>query len=234
MIICVSPFIHNRADVCPADRSLFARALPMSGRTANITSVEAVAWMQAAMVRFEAEVRDALVAFGLESRKPVEWIEQDRGHYWPRQVRLAQDAVNEAKINLERCQLTIRGDERRSCTDERKLLEKAKRRFEFCEAHLAATRRWMPEIHKEVEAFLVHLAKFDRYLDTEFAQSKRALANMSAALADYLHTIAPPAVGKLDAAGSSDPSGSMAVEPTHIAASTLNEPPVPVAPEALP
>jgi hypothetical protein len=99
----------------------------MAASPANITSIEALRLLKAAVVQFDAEVQAALVALEMEARRPVEWVEHDRKQYWPRQVQKASDAVNEARLSLQRCELTISGEDNRSCYDERKALQKAKK-----------------------------------------------------------------------------------------------------------
>jgi hypothetical protein len=96
--------------------------------SANLTSIDAIATLRAALIEFRAGASDALVQLTLEARRAGPWIEQDRAQYWPRQVQRASDALSEARLALQRCELSIDGDDSRSCYDERKALEKAKRR----------------------------------------------------------------------------------------------------------
>src|ERR1051325_7746782 len=100
----------------------------MAARAANITSIEAIRLFATAMMAFEDGAEDAAVQLELEARRPVEWIDR-LSAYWPQQVRKASDSLSEARVALEVCELTISGDDRRSCYDERKALEKAKRRL---------------------------------------------------------------------------------------------------------
>ena len=172
-------------------------------RSANLTSIEAIANLKAALVEFSASASDALVQLGIEARRPEAWIEQDRAHYWPRQVQRASDAVSEARLALQRCELTIDGSER-SCYDERKALEKAKRRLNEAEAKVAAVRRWRVEIRKEIEAFEVQAAKLQQYLESDFSRGLAALDRMADALARYVQTGGPatgPAGTTVPAAG---------------------------------
>ena len=115
----------------------------------------------------------------LEARRPEEWIEHDRTRYWPRQVQQASDAVSEARLALQRCELTIDGDSGRSCYDERKALEKAKRRLNQADAKVQAVRRWRLQIRKEVEAFEVQAARLQQYLESDFARALAALDRMA-------------------------------------------------------
>lgn len=163
----------------------------MSQRSANITSTDAVQALKLALQQFEAGVRDGLIQLGLEARRPVEWIEHDRARYWPREVRKASDALSEARIALERCEVTISADDRRSCYDEKKALEKAKRRLRTAEEKVQAVKRWQSQIRKEVEEFEVQLARVTQYLDSDFPRAIAALERMSAALSQYVQSPGP-------------------------------------------
>jgi hypothetical protein len=158
----------------------------MPGSAANVTSVEALAVLRAALVRFTESAEAALVALALEARRPLEWIEDDRTRYWPQQARRAADAVNEARIALERREARISGEDPRYGYDERKALEKAKRRLHLCEEKIAATRRWRVQMQKEVEELQVHIAKLRHYLENDLVKALATLEQMSAALEKYV------------------------------------------------
>jgi hypothetical protein len=168
----------------------------MAHAGANITSIEILRTLKAALVEFAEDVNNGLISLELEARRPTEWIEHDRRRYWPREVQKASDQVSEARIALERCEVTISADERRSCYDERKALEKAKRRLHTAEEKVQAVRRWLPQIRKEVEEFEVQTARLKQYLESDFAKALVALERMAEALERYAEQSAPaPASG---------------------------------------
>jgi hypothetical protein len=160
--------------------------------TANVTSIDAIAGLRTALIEFRAGASDAVVQLMLEARRAVPWIEHDRAQYWPRQVQRATDALSEARLALQRCELTIDGDDSRSCYDERKALERANRRLHEAEAKVAAVRRWRVEIRKELEAFEVQAARVQQYLDSDFPRALAALERMAEALGQYVQTSGPP------------------------------------------
>jgi chromosome segregation ATPase len=136
----------------------------------------------------------------MEARRPVEWVEHDRKQYWPREVRKASDVVSEARLALQRCELTISGEDNRSCYDERKALQRAKKRLEACDEKVRSVRQWTPKIRKEVEEFEVQVAKLKQYLESDFGQAPAALSRMADALDRYVQqgsgggTAAPPSL----------------------------------------
>lgn len=165
----------------------------MAASSANVASIDAVRTVKGALRQFEADLTNALVTLELEARRPMEWLEHDRSQYWPRELRRASDWVAEARLAMQRCELTIDADHRKTCYDERKQLEKAKRRLELSEEKIQAVRRWRLEVRKEVEEFEVHVAKLKRYLETDFQRAIAALERMAAALDRYTQTGSPAA-----------------------------------------
>ena len=157
----------------------------MAARSANITSIEAIRAFATAMLAFEDGAEDAAVQLELEARRPIEWIDQ-LSAYWPKEVRKASDNLSEARISLEKCELTISGEDRKSCYDERKALEKAKRRLRTAEDKVQAVRRWKVQIRKEAEEFQVQIAKLRQFLESDLIRSIASLKRMSEALDKYV------------------------------------------------
>src|SRR5262249_46647786 len=144
-----------------------------------------------ALARFAADVESALITLELEARRPVDWVEEDRSRYWPQQARRASDAVAEARQALERCEVRISGEDARYCHDERKALEKARRRLQLAEEKTQATRRWRAEMHKASEEFQVHIAKWKSYLESDLVRAMAMLDRLSDALDRYAERSGP-------------------------------------------
>ena len=89
---------------------------------ANVESIQAIADFRAALVEFDRQTRDLLQTLELEVRRAIDWIEHDRTRYWPQQMRRATDAVQEARINLDAAQISVRPDDSRPCYEQKKLL----------------------------------------------------------------------------------------------------------------
>lgn len=179
----------------------------MPPRSATVHSIDSVRRLKVALDEFVDEVADTLTLLELESRRSLEWIEHDRSKYWPREFRKASDRVAEARIALERCELTSADDERRSCYDERKMLEKAKRRLRLCEEKIPIVQRWRLKLRKEIEEFKVQLARMANYLEADAPRAIAALERMAAALDQYVQTSGAPAPIEWHAADSA--SGGM-------------------------
>ncbi len=61
--------------------------------------------------------------------------------YWRQQLTESERWLNECREALMRCQATVRADEKRPCTDERKRVEKAQARRNLCDEKTASRAR---------------------------------------------------------------------------------------------
>jgi hypothetical protein len=163
----------------------------MAQRSANVTSTDAIRALKLALIQFGSDVQTALDSLEAEARRPVEWIEHDRSQYWPREVRKRSDALSEARLALQRCELTIDGTETKYCYDERKALERAKHRLHTAEEKVQAVRRWRNVLRKEFEEFQVQVEKLRHYATGDLAQAVVAAERMAEAVDRYLQQQAP-------------------------------------------
>ena len=189
--------------------------------SANITSIEALRRFRAALVEFASDVQDAITMLELESWRSQEWIENDRAFYWRKQVQKATEMLSEAKLALERCELTINAEDRRSCYDERKMVQKAKWRLELSETKVKAVGRWKIRLRKEVHDFKVQLAKIKQYLDSDFVKGLVALENMAQALDRYVEL--DPARGSTTRHGSQSSAPDPGPVPPTSSSANLKE-----------
>lgn len=166
----------------------------MAPQKAEIHSIEVLRTQKSNLQRYAAEVEAALIALEMEARRPVDWVMIDRSRYWPHEVRRAQDALCEARVALERCELMSSRDERRYCYDERKALEAAKRRLRRAEEKVKATRLWRVRIQKAADAFQTQLARLRDYMDSEMPRALAELERLAEALDRYVER-KPPAAG---------------------------------------
>lgn len=186
----------------------------MARQGAHLTSIEVVERLRAAIIEFQTDALNAVMQLQLEGRRPLAWIEGDRTLYWPQQLRRASDQVAEARKELERCEVTTSGDQTRYCYDERKALERAKRRLRLCEEKVHAVKRWRVQIRRESDEFHTQLAKLARYLEHDLTKGIAALSRMGSALDRYVRQSTPTAsdVPRSAAGASNDMQASTSEE----------------------
>ncbi len=171
----------------------------MSG-PAKVTSIDAVKHFLVAVKGFDHGARDALTQLILEARRAVDWMEVDRARYWPGQVRKASHELGEARVNLERCEMSITPGERKACYEEKKAFEKAKQRLRTAQEKVKVVQRWKRKVRQEAEEFEVQMSRMNGLLDSEVPRAVASLERMIRALDRYTETkmasdSGPPAAG---------------------------------------
>lgn len=154
-------------------------------RSADVTSIDAMRGFRTALLQFGGEAEDAIVMLILEARKAIQWLQQDRARYWPEQTRKAQEWVVQARNELDRCQLHYGSENAPSCFDQKKKLERAKRRLRLCEEKVKAVKRWTNTIRQELDDFDGELAKMRNWLETDLPRAAALLERMVRALDKY-------------------------------------------------
>jgi hypothetical protein len=160
-------------------------------RSAHVTSIESIRSLRAALFHFESDARDAVTLLVLEVRKAVDWLENDRARYWPDQYRKASDAVVQARSDLERCQMRFGSEDAPSCYEQKKALERAKRRLRLCEEKVRTVKRWVRNVRTELNEFEGRMARMNDCLDTDVPRAAATLDRMLRALERYAETPTP-------------------------------------------
>ena len=96
-----------------------------------------------AVATFADEARNALATYDMELGRTLEWLLSHQPQAWQQEIRKAEEAIRVAKIELGRCRSQkLPGGGEPSCMEEKKILERAKRRQQFAEEKLIVTRKW--------------------------------------------------------------------------------------------
>ena len=156
----------------------------MSG-PAQVRSVEAIEAFRIALTRFEQRAQDALETLSGEVRRADDWLRSDRPPYWKEQVRLASEAVHEAKVNLDRCLMYTVDGERPSCREERDALEKAKARLDYCRDKTELVKQWKRELHHELFEFEGRLSALREMLESDIPLAHGRLKQIMRAIDKY-------------------------------------------------
>lgn len=192
----------------------------MTAGSVNLSSTEAIRVAKTALLLFLEEVQDALTNLEIEARRPLQWIENDRPRYWAREVRRASDDVSEKRIAFNRCELLSASDIKKTCIDERKALEKAKRRQQTSEIKLNSVRQWRIKLKRDVEAFQVQISKVRRYLELDLAEATAHLENLATAIDNYVAVQMGEGRGLISVGGTSGPSSDQTLTSRSLSGET--------------
>ena len=166
------------------------------GRAARVTSIGVLQTTAAAVQRFRSEAAAVLDDLQIQVQHALEWIHHDRKDYWAQELRRSWEGVSAARLQLQQAQVSRRIAGREpACIDEKRALERAKRRLETAEEKVRAVAHWTHVIERAVDEFQQNRTQFATWLDTDLIQAVAALNRMSASLESYTSLAAPAAAG---------------------------------------
>ena len=161
---------------------------------AEVKSIETLAYVKAALSAFAHETGQSLAEVEMQAQRVVDWICIEQAAYWKTEVRRAADGVNQAMKDLHNCRTYKKvGDNEPSCIEEKKALEKAKKRLAFAEEKAEAVRRWTPVVRQQFQETGVRMTRFREVLDVDCPKALGRLEQMLRSLDHYAHTVAPRA-----------------------------------------
>jgi chromosome segregation ATPase len=152
---------------------------------ARVRSIEGLAGLKAALCTFAAEAKEALSAAAMDIRRAQSWLD-DQYKYWTAAVRKSEDAVFHAKQELSRRRMTKIGDRRPDCTEQEGALELARRRLEYAEDKLEATRRWQRQLPEAILDYEGPVNQLLGFIDGQLPKADALLTQKIAALEEYV------------------------------------------------
>ncbi len=162
---------------------------------ARVTNVAAIPDFRAELATFAVEVRQAISEVEMEVRRALDWITHDRPLYWQGEIRHGNEAVARAKDELSQSRIYKRIDEYvPSCAEEKKALDRTKRRLEHAEQKLEIVKKWARAAQQAVDKFKGPMQRLSAVLDGDIPHALAVLDRMSDALARYAALGAPAAI----------------------------------------
>jgi len=156
---------------------------------ANITDIAALDEFRRALIKFREEVGIAVAEADSEVKSTFVWLERDRMLHWRRAVPRLDEELVGAKSALYRKEMQTMGTGKRpSVIDEKKAVERAKRRAEDARERLERTRRWAATLDRDVSIFKGAMSPIATMIDRDLPDAILRLRNMALALEAYLAT----------------------------------------------
>jgi hypothetical protein len=107
-------------------------------------------------------------------------------------MRRAADGVNQAIKDLEHCRTYKKvGDNTPACAEEKKNLEKARKRLQRAEEKLELVRRWTPVVLQQFRETCVRLVRFREIIDVDCPRAIARIEQMLTALENYQTVTSP-------------------------------------------
>ena len=175
---------------------------------ADIKSIDTLSLVKLALISYAHASSQALADIEIEGQRGIDWITVDRAAYWKAEMRRAADGVNQAIKDLEHCRAYKKvGDNAPSCAEEKKNLEKARKRLQKTEEKLELVKRWTPVVLQQYRETCVRLVRFREVIDVDCPRSIARIEQMLTALENY-QTVAGPR--GTSTSGDSDSQNSVA------------------------
>ena len=186
--------------------------------SARVTSINVLPLLAASMQKFRGEAANAVDDIESEVRRALEWIHHDRKEYWTHAARLAQEKLNEAKIQLQQA-MTMRrvADRQPSCIDEKRALDRAKRRLERATQKIQAVRHWQGVLDRMADDLRRSRTQFDAWLTNDMSRAVVALNDMSESLVAYI-SVKPREDSPAESAAKSEEKAASSAEEQQPAA----------------
>jgi hypothetical protein len=161
-------------------------------RTARVTSIETVERFRSALCEFGKDAQDTLCAVDMQIRRAFDWL-AERTKYWQKEIKVRQELVVRAKIELQTRKIMCKDGRGPGTTDQEKALRKANAALKQAEEKLANCKRWQPLLQHAVHEFQGPARLLSAALDTDLVHSLALLAQKLTALEAYL-ALAPPSL----------------------------------------
>ena len=152
---------------------------------AQVRSVEAIEHFRLQLAKYEQRVQSALETLTAEMQRAADWLEHDRPQHWKVQTKRAEDAVQQAKLDLERCLIFPIAGERPACREEKAVLRKARDRVDYCREKSERVRHWKRQMHHELFEYQGSVGQLKRILETELPAARAKLQQIVRRLDAY-------------------------------------------------
>ncbi|MEI7877238.1 MAG: hypothetical protein WCI96_04855 [Planctomycetota bacterium] len=163
------------------------------GSEANISDVAALEDFRRALIRFREDMGIAIAEADSEIKSTFIWLERDRVLHWRRAVPRLEEELTSAKLAVLRKEMQTMGTGQRPSTiDERKTVDRMKRKVEGARDRLECTRRWIGTLQRDISLFKGAMSPVSSLIDRDMPDAIIRLRNMTLALEAYLAT---PTVG---------------------------------------
>lgn len=162
--------------------------------SANVLSVQALEDLKSALNRYGGEAREALDAAEIEIRRTFDWLEERQNH-WQNEVRRRQEAANQARAALARCQASGYRDQQGNyhapdCSAYEHALLQAQIRLREAEAELRNVQQWKRTIEQAAAEYQAQARRLGVLLGENLPKATALLERSITILHSYT-TMAP-------------------------------------------
>jgi len=159
--------------------------------SANVTSIEALGELRAALCCFGDKAAEAVCAADAEIHRTVDWLGDQLG-YWQHEVRRWEDEVFRARGELSRRRMLRIGDRPPDCSEQEEVLERARQALAHAEDQVERTRRWHRLWQEAVIEYQGPVGQLKSLLEGDLPRAIALLERKIETLDSYVGLTAPP------------------------------------------
>ena len=165
----------------------------MGHKDARIDSPDVLKELRVKFVKFAQACHQALGSCDSDVKSTASWLATDQRMFLKLQLRKADEALTVAQRDYSQAKWGASDLNRSSGTEEKRQLEKAKRRKEDVERRVAAVERWSVRLDEEVGRLRKPCISLANLLDHTTPRALASIDRMLDSLEDYLRPAPPEA-----------------------------------------
>jgi len=160
--------------------------------SANVTSIEALGELRAALCGFGDKAAEAVCAADAEIHRTVDWLGEQLA-YWTHEVRRWEDEVFRARGELSRRRMIRISDRPPDCSEQEEALERARQALAHAENQVERTRRWQRLWQEAVIEYQGPVGQLKGLLEGDLPRAIALLERKIETLDGYVGMTAPAA-----------------------------------------
>lgn len=120
---------------------------------AHVTSIDAIAEFRGALRVFEADAAQAILTLDEQTRRALNWLDNEAPAYWRQEVRRCSDQLARTRSALETCRMRTVAGQRSACLEEIEAFRAAQRKLRAAEEQIDVVRQWAQRVRRELDDY---------------------------------------------------------------------------------
>ncbi len=163
----------------------------MSGKPARIDSPEVIKELRVQFAKFDEACRQALSGCDSEVKATDSWLRSDQRIFLKMQVRKCDEAVNVAQSEYNAARWGAADLSRSTGMEEKRALDRAKRRKEEADGRVAALERWSVRLEDSVDKLRKPCIVLSNLLNHNTPRAMASIDRMLDSLEEYFRPSPP-------------------------------------------
>lgn len=122
-------------------------------QSARVTSIDAVVTFRGALRTFEADAAQAILSLDEQTRRALDWLDNEAPAYWRQEIRRCSDLVARTRSELDTCKMRTVAGQRAACLEEIENFRAAQRRLRQAEEKIEVVRQWAQRVRRELDDY---------------------------------------------------------------------------------